>query len=323
MKRREFVKNTGFLTAASLIPFSDALSHNGYKLNSTALNDLGIQLFSVPRLMEEDLVGGVGLLAQMGFKKLELYGPYPFSAASAKERWNSLIPRLGFSGSGFYGKTALEFSSIIRDHDIKIPSMHTDLDTLENHLDSLAKGSETLGFEYIVLPALPQEYRKNLEDYKKTAELFNSIGKKARQYGLKLTYHNHGYGLGTTDGITPMRYLIEHTDPEWVFLEMDLFWTSAGGADPVEYLKDYPGRYHLMHVKDMKEKRRFSGDGGDPGQWMELFPMMCSAGDGVLPLQKIIPAALKSGVKHFIVEQDMVAQPEIALQKSMDYLTGI
>jgi sugar phosphate isomerase/epimerase len=120
-----------------------------------------------------------------------------------------------------------------------------------------------------------------------------------------------------------MQYLIEHTDPNWVSFEMDLFWTTAGGANPMEYLENYPGRYQLMHVKDMKEDRRFSGDGGDPSQWMELFPMMCSAGEGVLPLDKIIPSALKSGVKHFIVEQDMVAQPQIALRQSLDFLFKI
>ncbi len=323
MRRRRFVKNSTFLTAASLIPYSAVLSSNIIDPDPIVLSDIGIQLFSVPLLMEEDVSNGVGLLAEMGFKKLELFGPYPFSAASAKERWNSLIPRLGFSGSGFFGKTPLEFSSIVRDHGMHIPSMHTDLNTLENHLESLAENSEPFGFEYIVLPALPQEYRESMEHYKRTAELFNAIGKRAQQLGLKFTYHNHGYGLGITGGTTPLRYLIENTDPEWVYFEMDIFWTTAGGADPLEYLQDYPGRYHLMHIKDMSVKRRFSGDGGDPAQWMELFPLMCSAGDGVLQLREIIPAAKKCGVQHFIVEQDMVAQPGTALQRSINYLSEL
>ena len=55
-----------------------------------------------------------------------------------------------------------------------------------------------------------------------------------------------------------------------------------GGADPVQYLESYPERYHLMHLKDMKEKVRFSGDGGDPGQWIELFPYMTNADNGIL-----------------------------------------
>ncbi len=78
-----------------------------------------------------------------------------------------------------------------------------------------------------------------------------------------------------------------------------------------------------MHIKDMKEKVQFSGDGGDPSQWRELFPYMTTAGDGVLDLQSIIPVGKKMGVKHFFVEQDMVSQPEIALKKSIDYLKTI
>ena len=292
-------------------------------MSTGQIEELGIQLFSVPLLLEQDLQAGLKLLAELGFKKIELYGPYPFSAASAKEGWKALAPRLGFSGSGYFGQEATEFKKILNDFELSCPSAHTDLDTLEYHLEDMARASEVLGFEYVILPAIPQERRTSMEDYKSLAELFNIIGKRARELNLKFGYHNHGYGLSDMEGQIPLQYLIENTDPEWVFLEMDVFWTTAGRADPIEYLTKYPDRYHLMHVKDMKELRTFSGDGGDPGQWMELFPAMCSAGDGVIELDKIIPTAIKSGVKHFMVEQDMVREPHIALQRSADYLKSL
>ncbi len=319
MKRRKFLGSTAALAAASALP-TEVFAWLGTKNKPLMLKDIGLQLFSVPLLMEKDFARGVQMLAEMGFRKLELYGPYPFSANSAKERWESLAPRLGFSGSGFYGQSVANLKSIIDEHNISIPAIHTDLVTLENHIEDLAKASKTLNYEYVVLPALPAENRKNMDDYKRTADLFNKIGKRAVELGIKFAYHNHGYGLNETDGQIPLQYLMENTEKDWVYFEMDLFWTTAGGADPLEYLSKYPGRYKLMHVKDMMEKRRFSGDGGDPSQWMELFPVMCSAGDGVLPLKEIIPAAKESGVEHFIVEQDMVAKPEIALQRSIDYL---
>ena len=68
-----------------------------------------------------------------------------------------------------------------------------------------------------------------------------------------------------------------------MFFEMDIYWTAAGGGDPV--LKDYPVRYKLLHLKDMKERRQFKGDGGDSSQWIELFPYMTSVGDGVLDIR--------------------------------------
>jgi len=78
-----------------------------------------------------------------------------------------------------------------------------------------------------------------------------------------------------------------------------------------------------MHVKDMSKKVQFSGDGGDSRQWIELFPYMTTAGNGVIDLKTILPKAKENGVKHFIVEQDMVAEPEIALKKSVDYLLSL
>ncbi len=94
----------------------------------------------------------------------------------------------------------------------------------------------------------------------------------------------------------------------------------SGGADPVALLSANPGRYQSMHVKDMTERKRFRGDGGDAGQWMEMFPYMTTAGDGVMPLPAIIAAARAAGMKHFFVEQDLVAHPEIALKRSFDYV---
>ncbi len=321
MKRRQFVKSAGMAATASMLPIESLLSQQ--LLNMPFLQDIGLQLFSVPYILEQDFDRSIGLLAEMGFKKLELYGPYHFSADEAKTGWKELAPRLGFSGSGYFDHSAESLKALFNSHQLSVPSIHTDLITLKNHMNGIAASRDVLGFDYAILPALPPENRGSMEDYKQTAELFNRIGKNAREQGLRFAYHNHGYGLTELEGVVPMEYLIENTDPDWVFFEMDLFWTTAGKAEPLEYLEKYPGRYRLMHVKDMKEKRAFSGDGGDPGQWMELFPMMCPAGDGVLDLESIIPKAQESGVEHFIVEHDLVKEPEQALPKSIGYLRSL
>ncbi|MES1219515.1 MAG: TIM barrel protein [Bacteroidota bacterium] len=165
--------------------------------------------------------------------------------------------------------------------------------------------------------------RKTLDDYKKLADAFNTIGAGAQKAGVKFAYHNHGYGLSEMDEQIPLNVILDNSDPKLVFLEMDLFWTTAGGADPVAYLEKYKNRYRLMHVKDMMKKVRFSGDGSDAQQWIELFPYMTTAGNGVLDLKTILPKAKENGVQHFIVEQDMVADPEVNLKKSVDYLVTL
>ena len=115
----------------------------------------------------------------------------------------------------------------------------------------------------------------------------------------------------------------ERTDPSLVYLEMDIFWTTAGGADPIKYLDKNTGRFKLMHVKDMKKQVRFSGDGGNPKQWMELFLYITDAGSGVLDLENILSHAKKSGVEHFIVENDVIVNPKESLEKGYKYVASV
>ncbi len=318
MKRRSFLKKTSAsATAITLFPglITSCVNKN--------LKTIGVQLFSLPKLLEKDFRGGIKILAEMGYKEIEMYGPYPFSVDSVKEQWKSLTPQLGFSGSGYFGHTAKEVRDILKEYGIKATSTHTDMETLQTRMQQLGEAADQIGFEYVGLPAIPEEKRKTLDDYKKIAEEFNKIGEQAKKVGLKFAYHNHGYGLQEMNGQIPLNIILDQTDPSLVFFELDIYWTIAGGADPINYLESYPGRYHLMHIKDMKEKVRFSGDGGAPSQWMELFPYMTTVGSGVIDIPSIISSGNKTGVKHFYVEQDFVENPELALKKSFDYLKAI
>lgn len=306
-----------------MISAAGLLSFDGLLKPSPLLKNIGIQFFSLPKMLEMDLAGTLAMLGKMGYKEVELYGPYPFSTDAARKRWDAVTPSLGFSGSGYFGHTAIEMRKMLQANGLTAPSMHTDLDSLQNNMDKMGEAARLLGHEYLVLPAIPEEKRKTLDDYKKIADDFNVIGEKAKKNGVKFAYHNHGYGLQAIDGKIPLNIILDRTDPSLVFFEMDLYWTTAGGADPIAYLQNYKNRYHLMHVKDMMKKVRFSGDGGDAKQWIALFPFMTTAGNGVLDLKNIITKATQTGVKHFIVEQDMVASPEIALKKSFDYLASL
>lgn len=315
--RRTFIKSAATLSAAgALLPASAWES----LFDGAKRPKIGIQLFSLPKMLDKDFVGAIKMLAGMGYKELELFGPYPFSAASVQASWKSIGAMLGFSGSGYFGRTQQEVKSILKDHGMTTPSAHTDLETLLKYMDKLGEAAQILGHKYVVLPAIPEDRRKTLDDYKRVADDFNTIGENAKKVGLKFAYHNHGYGLQPVNGQSPFQLILERTDPKLVYLEMDIFWSTAGGIDPVEYLKKYPNRYRALHLKDMREKKRFSGDGSNMQQWMELFPYMASAGDGVLDLKSIVHTAQSTGVKHYFVEQDLVANPEVALQRSIDFL---
>jgi sugar phosphate isomerase/epimerase len=317
IKRRDFLKSTALLSIASLTA--------PYKLFAMqkAIEKIGIQLFSLPKMLDEDLEGTLAMLSSIGYQELELFGPYSFSAESAKKGWESAASTLGFSGSGYFGKTQAEFNALMKQYGFAVPAMHTDLDTLTSNMSELAEAANSLGAKYVVLPSIPDEKRQDLDGYRKMADRFNRIGEEAKEKGIRFAYHNHGYGFHEKEGTVPMDIIFAETDPNFVFFEMDLFWTVAAGADPQTLLKEHEGRFKLMHIKDMKEDKRFSGDGGDAGQWFQLFPYITSAGEGVLDLPTILSTAKNSGVDHFFVEQDMVANPEVALGKSFEYLNSL
>jgi len=311
MHRRQFLICSAAALAASTLHMKSARAGANVKT-------IGVQFFSVPKLLEKDFDGTLGMLKGLGYSKVEFYGPYEFSDPEAVASWAKVTPQLGFSGSGFYGLTAQKARGLLDKHGLTAPSMHTDLGTLQTRMGPLSDAAHVIGATYVVLPAIPEAKRKTLDDYKRMADAFNSIGADAERHGVKFGYHNHGYGLKEMQGQVPLQLLLKNTDPKKVFFEMDIYWTTAGGADPVTLLKEHASRYKMLHMKDMKEHKRFKGDGGDPGQWMELFPYMTTVGDGVIDTKSIVAQAKASGVEHLFVEQDMVASPEVALKRSAD-----
>ena len=317
MQRRQFISNS-FKASASTLLFS-----SGVFKTESLIERVGIQFFSLPQMLDTDMSAALSMLSNIGYKEVELYGPYPFSSPSAIEHWNTVTPSLGFKGSGYFGHSAVEMKKLLTQNGFSVPSIHTDLDTLLTRMNKLGEAAQVMGNTYVVLPAIPPEKRKTLDDYKKMAEAFNQIGESAKKQGIKFAYHNHGYGWKEIDGQIPVELIFANTDPSLVFFEMELFWTTAGGADPVTLLEKYKNRYSLMHIKDMKKKVHFSGDGGDSKQWIELFPEMTTAGNGVLDLKTIISKARENGVKHYIVEQDMVSEPQKALKASYNYLASL
>lgn len=314
MDRRNFLNSAGILTIAGLVNTNQLFAQAGL------IDKVGLGLFSIPNMLDKDLNGAFEMLSKIGFKEIEPFGPYPFSTEKARTSWEAITPNLGFKGSGYFGKQPAAFLATAKANGLSIPALHTDFETLATKMGPLAEAANQMGAKYVVLPSIPAEHRKNIDDYKRTAAIFNKIGAEAKKHGIRFGYHNHGYGLQVTNGKMPLDIIFDETDPLLVYFEMDLYWTMAGGANPVELFKKHPGRYKMMHVKDMKEQKRFAGDGGDPSQWIAMFPYMTSAGEGVFDLPTILKTAKQSGVDHFFVEQDRVENPAVALKKSFDYL---
>ena len=283
----------------------------------------GIQLFSIPRMASTDLPGTLKQLAQLGYRQIEFFGPYPFSAPETIESWKGISAQMDLGPNAFYGYSVEEVRTMLGDLGLNAPSVHLDLLTLRNNLKPAMEQIAKLGSRYAVIPALMGQPISTAADFERFAEEFNGFGTAMKEFGIKLVYHNHGYEHAVREGKAPMDILLTQTDPETVVFELDIFWMQAAGASPIDYLQKYPGRFKLMHVKDAAEAVRFSGDGSTADQWMPLFPKMADPGSGVFDIKGIITAAIESGTEHFYLERDLTPTPEQTLTSSIGYFKSL
>lgn len=312
--RRQFIKASAATLAG--VTVSGSLLADLLKKKK----NIGIQLFTIPAMVAADFSGTLAKLASIGYKEIEFFGPYDFSARETIEGWNQFAGSLGITKNAFYGYKPSEVKKLLKDLELTTPSVHLDLQTMRTNMGPAMEGLSALGTKYVVIPAISNPADRS--DFNKLADEFSSFGEQMSKYGLTFVYHNHGYEHTPKDGKTLMDTLLTQTDADKVKFELDIFWMTAAGANPIEYLNKYPGRYKLLHLKDASEPVRFSGDGGSLDQWMPLFGKMADPGAGVLNIPEIIAAAQKSGADHYYLERDLTPNPDTTLKNSFGYLKG-
>jgi sugar phosphate isomerase/epimerase len=162
---------------------------------------------------------------------------------------------------------------------------------------------------------LDPEERKSLDDYKRHVELFNKIAEQTHQAGMQFCYHNHDFEFQKFDGITVYDYLFKHLDPRLVQFEMDCFWVTHAGQDPVALFKKHPNRFPLLHIKDLKA-------GIAPSlEFDARMGLFAEVGKGTIDWKRIFAAAPQGGMKHFFVEQDYCEVPPLeSIKISYEYL---
>lgn len=275
MKRRFFLKTSAALAATSLLPYKPTFA--------ASKKVIGIQLYTVRKEIQKDLLGTLKSVADIGYNSIEL---------------------AAYGGGKFYKKSPKEFKSIANDLGLNVISSHNGFNT--DKLSETVDDCASLGVEYSVLPSFGNAPRKTLDDYKKQAARFNTYGEACKKAGIQFAYHNHAFEFEEKDGEIPYDILLKETDPELVKFEMDLYWIKKGGYEPLDYFKNYPGRFGLWHVKDM-----------DPntGKYTEV-------GSGDINFKEIFDNTKTSGMKYFFVELDNSERPALESVKiSFDYLS--
>lgn len=280
ISRRLFVAGSAALLPASRSLFAAPL----YKGN------LGVQLYTVRDVILNDPVAILKGIQSIGYAEVEaIYATVP-------QIWPAL-----------------------QQTKLKPVSVHVDTSIFMNggpKLDDVFADCKQRGFQYVVVPYIPPAERGGAEMFQSLASKLNFAGERAQAHGLKLCYHNHAFEFQPIGGTTGLEILMSHTQKGLVSLEVDVFWATVAGHDPVEVLKRYSGRVLLVHLKD--KARSFTST-----QYNEEVPpaTFSSVGSGSIDFPAILKAADSIGVQHYFVEQDHTpGDPMISLRESYTYL---
>jgi sugar phosphate isomerase/epimerase len=258
--RRDFLRTTAAFTAATII--SPTFAFTGEK------KIIGLQLYTVRDKIKQDLKSTLEKVAKIGYNSLEAAG-------------------YNVTDGTFYGMAPKTFTELLNSLEMTLNSSHTvfELDVAEKVIADAA----STGAKYIIYPFLPDKFRSNLDGWKATAEKFNKMGEIAKKNGIQFGYHNHAFEFEKMEDQIPYDLLVSQTDPSLVTFEMDLYWVTKGGYNPVDYFKKYPGRFQLWHVKDMtKTDDKF----------------FAPVGSGRIDFSSIFAEKKTAGMKYFFVEQD-------------------
>src|SRR5690625_5231953 len=239
------------------------------------MENIGLQLYSINEAVEKDLLGSLEKVAKMGYTGAQFAGFSDVNAESVKRKLDEL--------------------------NIKPAGAHVQIHLLEDELDETMKYHDTIENNLIIVPWLPEEMRTTADDYKRTAEKLDQIGRKLQTRGFKLGYHNHDFEFDVFDGKTGLDIIFENTDPDHLKMELDCFWAAYTDNNPVDVIDKYADRCVTLHIKDMKED-------GDQHISTEL-------GTGLLPLSDYIAKGQEIGVQWLIVEQEHFSKDPLASAK--------
>lgn len=297
--RRNFLRtgSAGLLCASALLRPS-ALLASPFGL------PLGLQLYSVRDLLPKDYEGTLKQIAALGYQEVE--------------------------AAGFFHHTPQEVKHAMQAANLRCVSAHYPSSELHQRLDEIIAFHHELQTHYIICssPGLKnppsasdtsqahQSHALTLDDWHWNAEQFNKLGEKVKAAGMEFGYHNHVAEFKKTDGLVPFDELLRLTDPALVTIEMDCGWVTVGGGNPIDYLRRYPTRISLLHVKDFKHSDK-------PASTTEA-PEAAELGRGVTDYRAIFGAASKTGIKHYFVEQEAFDKPPFeALKIDADYMKSL
>jgi len=294
------------------------------KKSGSPLNNIGLQLFTLRDLLDQNPQEVLKSVAKIGYTHVETYGADPNTGT-------------------FWGVSVDELKKILNDNDLKTHSGHYDLgkyldkdSTDKENIEKYIEIAHNLGQEYIIAPVPPMHKLNKLDqsDYQYIAEQLNKAGEMSKKAGITMGYHNHFWEFKEFgNGTKGLDILLAFTEPDLVSFELDMFWINKAGERPQSYFEKYPGRFPMWHIKDMDrafstplEQNKFDPKTGkrDTLDFMETIKSIkyTEVGSGSIDFINLSQFANESGLKYAFVEQDEIYTPDkyASIKKSLDYM---
>ncbi len=226
ISRRDFV---GIAASASAYLVAQGVAgcnrpQDNPKPTYRSMDSIGVQLYTVRSLMENDVDATLDAVRAVGYDEVEF--------------------------AGYFGKTAAHIRAKLSSLGLHAPSAHITIEQFTQETQQVLDFAEEVGHRFLVVPWLAADQR-TLENYRQLCDTFNTLGEECHKRNIQFAYHNHEFEFENVEGEIPFDILLDNTDPSLVQFELDLFWIRKGGEDPLRYFTNYPGRFPLCHVKDM------------------------------------------------------------------------
>jgi sugar phosphate isomerase/epimerase len=269
-------------------------SGNDFALRGDFKGPLGVQLYSVRNEISKDVPGTLARVRALGFREVEM--------------------------AGTYGLTAAQFRAELDRAGLRATSMHVGYERLRDSLSAVLDEARTLGVQYVGVAWIPHTGGPLTSDgARRAAADFSTWGRTARERGLQFFYHVHGYEFEPdASGVLPMDILMRETPDDAVKYEMDVFWISRPGADPVAWLRKYPTRWRLLHLKDMKRGTPTNVNTGSANPDETEVPI----GTGQIDYRGVLRTAREIGVAKYYIE-DETANPFATIPLSVRWLETV
>jgi sugar phosphate isomerase/epimerase len=282
--RRTFLTQAGIVSAGMMLA--------PQLLSAKSKNGVGLQLYSLRDQLPKDVKGVIANIAKAGYSEVETFG---YSAQG-----------------GFWGLKPKEFSALLKANGLKTASGHYGMDEFfgtgkVDAFNSYIDAALATGQTYIVVPSINHEFIKTAADFKSVADKLNKAAAVCKTHGLKLGYHNHNFEWKEVEGTTFYDTILDQTDPSLVSMEMDIYWVVRAGHDPLAIFEKHPGRFAMVHIKDMDKNNN---------------ELNTEIGNGSINFASILSKAKLAGIQHYIVEQENFTNidPYVSIGKSSAYL---